>query len=319
MRMSWLATATNAETLPIRSPSSVASASRYAPASAPSGTVSTSSFCDSMSASSRPERPVEGRQAHEGRGLRPAALPEDDRGRAVRPSPACRRSARSRVGLVGPLERRAGARIARLRLVADELDRPRRSSRPRRPSRPTARRGRGSGRGPGRSPAAGERCGRPTSPQASPSDHATRGQSPTPGPLPASWSSPARSTSSRSRRRPAGGRRRRGRGAGRRPASRRRRRAGRGVSQVASAARSAGDTLARTCARNWRTLEAHQEVEERIDHRTEKDAERTGKDDHEQDERPVLHRVPGRRCSASSGRGPRAGSASRRAAGSGSG
>src|SRR5450759_5270171 len=43
IRMSWLATATNTEMLPRRSPSRVASASRYASARAPSGTASTSS------------------------------------------------------------------------------------------------------------------------------------------------------------------------------------------------------------------------------------------------------------------------------------
>ena len=57
IRISWLAIATNADTWPIRSSSRVARASRYASASAPRGTVSTSSWRASISESSRARGP----------------------------------------------------------------------------------------------------------------------------------------------------------------------------------------------------------------------------------------------------------------------
>ena len=57
IRISCAATATKPETLPSRSPSSVARASRYASARAPSGTVSTSSWRASINASSSASGP----------------------------------------------------------------------------------------------------------------------------------------------------------------------------------------------------------------------------------------------------------------------
>src|SRR5258705_2280454 len=59
-----------------------------------------------------------------------------------------------------------------------------------------------------------------------------------------------------------------------------------GLSQVASPARSPATTRARTCAPNWRTLEAHQEVCDIVDQARDESPDR--EDEHEQDDEAVL-------------------------------
>ena len=222
IRMSWPAMATNAATLPIRSASSAARASRYAPASAPSGTVRTSSWRASISDSRSPSgpsklsmrtwvatsarRPSPNMTVGAVGGVPDAARTDSTtvssprrRGGAARPRPA--RRARPGGGSARPSV--ASSRAARA-IAADSSawSRSRSSAGPK-PGTPRA-----SAHDP-RAPGLAERPG-------------DAGQSPTLGPLPQSWSRPA----SEERPRPgpaqhAGWRPRPARGAGRRRASRR--------------------------------------------------------------------------------------------------
>ena len=230
MRISWLAMATKAETLPIRSSSSVASASRYAPARAPSGTVSTSIWRASISASRRASGPSKAgsvtRVAASGRRPSPNATVG-----AADPRPPSG-------GLVRGVEQGAVARVAGLGLVADEVDGERRAGRPlhelRRRVGVVRRAGRA--RRPSRAPA-----GRGARPTARTPRRATTRSSAARRCRPWRSRGAARRRARRGRARPSGGarRRRRGRGGGRRRASRRTGRARPGASQAASSACSA--------------------------------------------------------------------------------
>ena len=253
IRISWLATATNAETLPIRSPSSVASASRYASASAPSGTVRTSSWRASISASSSASGPSKAGSVTSvaASGRRPSPNATDGRSRRAvivsRPRPR-RGTARRTPGRAGrPGGGRGPRHAAAARPPASASADASAWSRSRSSAAPPA--GDDAARAPG-----------PTARTASPSDHAIRGPAPV-SPLAQSWSRPAASTS-RSRT-PA----RRRYATTSRPWRRSatcwasNRASSAGVVQAASIRRSSGLTLAVRCVRSWRALaQAHQDV-----------------------------------------------------------
>ena len=155
----------------MRSTSSDASASRYASASAPSGTVRTSSWRASMSESSRPSGPSNSAIWTCVARLGPAAFAEPD-GRLERDH----RHAGHQFASSARRSSSPGLGVARRVLVADQLHGPRASSRP-----PRARRAeisawsrrRSSARR--RSRAARPPRARPTRRRRSPSDQATRG------------------------------------------------------------------------------------------------------------------------------------------------
>ena len=120
---------------------------------------------------------------------------------------------------------------------------------------------------------------------------------------------------------PAATRRHRGHAADRPRASNRRAPSCGGVVQVASAARSSGDTRARRCVRNWRTLDAHQEAIDPIDDGDEDPpADRVAwreEEERDDDEEAVLLEDRPDAVLGLADRAPRTGPWTRRAAGSG--